>query len=301
LDTPQVELHYSHSTRWKFPPVNFSQYTHKFLAYFAYKIEFLPNRIRIFTLGNPLSIPIIHHFLLFHSLRYLISKKGFLLLHAGAVVHKENSYIFSGYSGSGKTTITSMLTESGKGEISFHSDDYIIVTPDNKSLAYQTRYHTYINHLTFFPRLKKILKPSEILLLYFFSGIRNVTKCMIRWPLRIKINRMWNSSKITTTANPAALILIYGTNHTTSKIQVAKKDSYAIEKILAMNFFQCEKFIQLIKMSDSISNMDSWLEDWKARERKSIKRMVDCIPVYDFHRSSNMTNIDKLTDWVVNH
>ena len=73
--------------RYTFLPTSsgLTAHTHKLLARWGYRIQLAKDHIELDVNGNQMSIAMVHHMLLHHSIRYLAAHHGVLMLHAGAM------------------------------------------------------------------------------------------------------------------------------------------------------------------------------------------------------------------------
>lgn len=89
-----------------------------------------------------------------HPLVYLKSlEKGFLLMHAAAVSSKEGVHVFPAQGGTGKTTLSLKLVDSG---LNFYGDDLICISSDAKAYPYPRPLHLFREHIDLFNRLETI-------------------------------------------------------------------------------------------------------------------------------------------------
>lgn len=115
----------------------------------------------------PLVMAVFLETMLLAPLFYWIGlKKGFLLVHAAAISRDETGTVISAVGGSGKTTLTLRLVDSG---LNFMGDDLTFIKPDGTILAYPRPLHLFsyvTNNLDFIKlnsRLKTIIRFKDVI------------------------------------------------------------------------------------------------------------------------------------------
>jgi hypothetical protein len=273
---PQVELNF-HPLSGKIPD-GFARASHKVLARWAYQVEAQPERVAIRAYGNPLSVSLIHHMLVHHSLRYLVSFRDTMMLHAGAVVYRGRSLILTGHGGVGKTTLTSLLLAQGGPEWSVHADDYVFLTAAGESLAYLTRAHIYRSLLNPIPELKKVLTRAERLRLEAFWRMR--TLAGIKLPVRIPLARLWPGRPVAVKAIPAALVVLQRGEVSQPVLRQIPLEQAPINDLLEMNFGEARNFLDLTMRSLSAPGWIAMVEQWRHNEQAVLQQVVQRVPVY---------------------
>jgi len=276
-DIPQVELVY-HKLSGRVPEVGFARASHKMMARWAYWVSVQPERVAIRAYGNPLSVSLIHHMLVHQSLRYLVSFRDALMLHAGAVVHGGRSLILTGQGGVGKTTLTSLLVERGGPEWSVHADDYVFLTASGESLAYLTRAHVYRSLLGLVPEVKQILTGAERVRLEAWWRLR--TLAGIKWPVRVPLSRLWPGRTVVMKASPAALVLLERGQASQPLLKRLPPEQAPVDDLLEMNFDEARHYLELVGKCLPAAEWQSLAADWRQREKAVLQQVVQRIPVY---------------------
>jgi len=281
---------------------NLTSHTHKFLARWDYKIDFKEKGIEITAFGNGFAIAMIHHMLLHPSLRYLVSLQGVLMLHAGAIVHNGYSWLFTGYGGAGKTTTVSLLLKKlGKGK-ALHADDYVFISPGEKTFSYLTRAHLYLNLLSWLPELKEKLTAGEKMQLWLLGKTRQWTREGLKWPLRMSLERMWDGYEPVSEAIPAGIIWLERAEEKKSSIAPFTPKSQDVDKLAEMNFYEARHFLALVKKSNAVTDFEGWLTDWKSREKALLMRSVEATPSYLLkisHETQDTLFLDELVQMMI--
>ena len=277
-------------------PENFTKHTHKLLARWGYRINIKEKSIDIDAIGNNTSISLIHHMLLHPSLRYLAALQGVLMLHAGAIVLDEQSWLFTGYGGAGKTTTVSLLLQKlGRGKV-LHADDYLFISPGVRTFSYLTRAHLYLNLISWLPELKTYLSPKEKQRLWFFGQARKWSGERLKWPLRMAFNRMWQGYEHAPEATPAGIIWLERSHQNTSSISPFNPTQQDIEKLAEMNFYEARHFLELVRKANAVPDFEKWLDEWKVREMALLKRSLEETPSYILEISHNTQDLSFLSD-----
>lgn len=278
-DVPTVEFHFN-----KHPLATqsqaFTHHSHKGIARWSYHLEMTRDSIKIVATGNRLSIPMIHHMLLHHSLRYLAAQKGVILLHAGAIVNAGRSLILTGKGGAGKTTTTSLVLAEGAGEWDYHADDYVFITPEPASLAYLTRSHLYRTLLDWVPEIDQRLTRREKIRLDLFGNLRSLSKENVKWPVRMSLKRMWPDLEPVMKASPAGLLVLKRGDLEEPTLERLSSPGDMLEDLISMNFTEARHFLQLIQKNQSVPEFQTWLAEWRSREKALLERLLTLIPAY---------------------
>jgi hypothetical protein len=257
------------------PPEDFTRYSHKWVARWAYKLIISPAKVDIRVYGNRFAVPMVHHMLVHPSLRWLSAMRGTLLLHAGAVVRNEKSLIFTGKGGTGKTTITSLVMASSP-EWQLHADDYVFIQPGATSLAYITRSHLYRNLLKWVPLVSSRLTGWERIRLEFLGRVREWSHERIKWPVRVSPEQLWPDRDIADIAYPAAILLL---EHGETANLLPVDDILSTSNgLLEMNFGEARHFLQLLEKAGALDA--AWLEAWKRIELNLMEKILVAVPSY---------------------
>jgi hypothetical protein len=289
---PKVSLHFEYKPGWITCPTGYSRQTHKAIAHWVYRIEFSNNQINIDAYGNYFAIPMVHHMLLHPGLRYLTSRQGTLMLHAGAVVYRGSSLIFTGHGGAGKTTTTSLTLTSGGKDWAVHADDYVFLLAGPKSQAYITRSHLYRDLLSLLPEIGAQLSRSERLRLEIFGQLRSWSNDRITWPVRLPIDRLWPGHNIAMTAVPAALLLLEKTDSNNLELNHVDPGDVPVNSLIDMNFREARHFLNLVRKNQSVTNFTSWLASWQTAEYSLLEKRTKDIPVYVLKRPKDVETLN---------
>jgi hypothetical protein len=274
---PLVELVF-HKLSGRVPEAGFARASHKVMARWAYRVSVQPERVAIRAYGNRLSVSLIHHMLVHHSLRYLTSFRDAVMLHAGAVVYGGRSLILTGHGGVGKTTLTSLLLAQGGPEWSIHADDYVFLTASGESLAYLTRAHVYRSLLEPVPELKQVLTGAERVRLEAWWRLR--TLAGIKLPVRVPLSRLWPGRPAVMKASPAALVMLERGQESQPQLKRLPLEQAPVDDLLEMNFGEARYYLELVSKCLPAAEWQSLAADWRQREKAILQQVVQRIPVY---------------------
>jgi hypothetical protein len=295
-ESPQVILKFEYKPGWIPCPPGYTRHIFKALAHWAYRIEFSGDQIIINAFGNHWAIPMVHHMLLHPALRYLASKHGVLMLHAGAVAHRGCSLIFTGHGGAGKTTTTSLTLAKGGNEWAIHADDYVFLSSGPKSFAYITRSHLYRDLIALIPEIGNRLTNSERLQLEIFGSIRSWSRDQITWPVRLPVDRLWPEYPINFDAIPAALLILEKGDSTSLRLENIDPFEAPVDDLIDMNFGEAGHFLNLVKKNQAVSNYTSWLGEWRHNEHNLLEQRIKEIPVYSLKRPGDVETLAPFQD-----
>ena len=273
-----VSLQWNHSPIPVKPRGEYSFHMHKILARWFYRLEFSEEKITIAAQGNRIALHMVHHMLVHPSLRYLCSYDGSLLLHGAGVVRNNRSLVLTGPGGAGKTTSSSILLDAGGTDWGLHADDYVFLDHAGVSYGYLTRSHLYSGLLKWVTDLGERLTRREKIQLSLFGNIRRWSGNAVKWPVRITPQRMWPGRQYSPQARVAG-VLILERGQGELDLELLEPHQVPVESLLTMNFFEARHFIRLVKKNlPDLS--ESWLDDWRTRERTLLERMTRTLPFY---------------------
>jgi hypothetical protein len=280
LDARLVRLKWIKNLSFRPSGIDFHFQKHKCLARWSYKIARDEMGFEIEALGNRLAIPMVHHMLVHPCLRYLCALSNTLMLHGSAVVFQNQSLIFTGAGGVGKTTISSLLLHQGGEDWKLHADDYVFLSAGSESFSYITRSHLYRNQIRWVPSIKNVLTKRERLHLEFFGRLREFTRDGIKWPLRVESSRLWPDHAIAPHATLGAIILLSRGDLDGPVLERIEAEEEVIDNLVKMNFTEARHFIELIRRDFDEIDFKNWLHEWEERERILLIGILKASPLF---------------------
>jgi hypothetical protein len=273
-NTKLIRLKWTRSLSLKPSDMDFHFQKHKIFARWSYRIAWDEVGLSIEAVGNTFALPMVHHMLVHPGLRYLCTQKGALMLHGSAVVFQDQSLVFTGAGGAGKTTISSLLLKHGGKDWKLHADDYVFLKEGSQSFSYLTRSHLYRNQIGWIPAIKTMLSTRERLHLEFFGRLREITQDGIKWPLRIEASRLWPDHDVASHASLGAVILLSQGNLDQPSLKRIDITEQVVEDLLKVNFHEARHFIQLIRRDFGNEDFKHWLQNWREGERILLNRIL---------------------------
>ncbi len=261
------------------PPGPTVTHWHKFLARWRYRVEWQADRVVFWAWGNRWAIPMVHHMLVHHALRWQAAHQGWLMLHAAAVVREGRSLLLTGPGGAGKTTTSARLLATARW--GFQADDYVFLDPTTaRSRAYVTRSHLYLPLLRHVPQVGKRLRPRERWALRAFGYLRAWSRDALKWPVRVPISRLWPGVAIVPEAQIQALVVL--TPGEAPRLEQVDDPEALLPLLLEMNFYEARHFVHLLEKAQA-RPPGGWT-DWRAREAAALRRLLARVPVYRLYR-----------------
>jgi hypothetical protein len=297
---PEVILRFTRRDFMLSAPAGYTWHTHKGLARWGYRMQIENQRIEIDAVGNRFAIPMIYHMMVHPSLRYLVSLKGILILHAAAIARQGKSLILTGKGGTGKSTTCSIALAVGGLEWSEHADDYVFLGPGPTSYAYLTRTHIYRYMLKSVPELGAYLTGRERVGLELFGRLRSLSGGGIRWPVRVEPERMWPGRARELSASPAGLFMLRRSNGGQPGFALFEDNPNLVDDLLKMNFGEARHYVMLVKKCAVLADYDTWLAGWQACERALIEQRLAEIAVYDLSLPTNKADWDSFAPALIN-
>ncbi len=255
----------------------FRWHRHKLLARWRYRIELGEDGVLIEAAGNRLSVPMVHHMLVHPSLRFLVGRKGTVLLHGAALARKGRSLVLTGRGGAGKTTASSLLLAYGSPAWELHADDYVFVGPGPESHAYLTRAHLYRDLLRWVPAVAGRLSRRERLALEVFGRLRAWSHEGLKWPVRVGAERLWPGRAYQAQALLAGVLLLRRAQVPHPMLEPIGEADDPVGELLEMNFFEARHFIRLVGRAPTPAP-SGWLDAWRAREREALVQLQSRVP-----------------------
>ena len=279
LDGPEAKVSLAWQRRPAFGavPPGHRRHTHKLLARWNYRLQLGPNHVELHAAGNRTAIAMVHHMMVHPALRYLVSRRQALLLHAASVVLEGRSLLLTGSGGVGKTTTASLLLAYGDPRWRLHADDYVFLRSDGTSLAYPTRSHLYQNLMTWVPELGDRLRPSERLRLRLQWWLRRGLG--VKLPLRLGAARLWPGRTIAPQAEAAAIVLLQRGAGDQPRLTRLESGAFPVEALIEVNFQEARHFLRLVRQADD-GAAERWLEAWRSSETETLRALANRIPAY---------------------
>ena len=300
-DLPEVILRFKRQDFMVSAPAGYTWHSHKGLARWGYRMQIDGQRIEIDAVGNRFAIPMIYHMMVHPSLRYLVSKKGILILHAAAIASRGKSLILTGKGGMGKSTTCSVALAVGGLEWSEHADDYVFLGPGPTSYAYLTRTHIYRYMLKSVPEFGAYLTRSERLGLELFGRLRSLSGGSIRWPVRVEPERMWPGRAREMSASPVGLFMLRRSNREQPGLAPLADRQNLVDDLLKMNFGEARHYLMLVKKCGTLNDYNEWLADWQGRERELIEQRLAEMAIFDLSLPSNKADWDRFAPVLINN
>ena len=243
-------------------------------------MELAENNIILNVTGNRFAVPMVHHMMVHSSLRYLVSYHGAVLFHSGGLAMNGLSILFTGRSGVGKTTTTSVLLSSQNQKWSLHADDYVFLSRNKGSLAYLTRAHLYQELLVWIPSLARRLSAKEKMLLKLFGSLRSLSRERIKWPVRLDLHRLWPAHEICSVGEPVALVLLSRGSVDEPVLSQEEPGPDLVAELVAMNFHEARHFISLLQRQQLPPETESQIEEWREREKTILTSWIRKVSFY---------------------
>ncbi len=275
---PRVIVRFQRS--YRLGRAGYTHHAHKIAARWDYRLSIAPQEITIEAHGNRTAIPMVHHMLVHHSLRYLVSFQGNILLHAGAVARDGKSLIFTGKGGIGKTTTTALVLSVGGPDWGIQADDYVFLDADGASRSYITRAHLYRSLLAWVPEISDKLAPMERVKLQAFGLLREKSGERVKWPLRFPLDRLWAGHNLVDEARPAGLVLLQRGDVSEPALEKVIADAATLNDLLDMNEHEGGHFLALLEKSGAVPDVERLRSEWRQREHAALERFLTCVPIY---------------------
>jgi len=255
-------------------------HSHKVLARWAYRIGLDGQGAHIEAQGNGWAIPMVHHMLVHPALRWTVSQRGTLLLHAAALTIHGRSLILTGSGGAGKTTTAALLLAYGDAAWRPHADDYVFLSADGSSLAYPTRSHVYQSLVNWVPAVGRRLTAGERLRLRLLWAVRRASGERVKWPVRVESSRLWPGRDIVDTAQASAIVILRRA-HSRSRPTVSPiaEEDFPLRALVRMNFDEARHFVDLVEKGDG-PKPRRWREEWERSESEILRKVADIVPAY---------------------
>ncbi|NPA05892.1 MAG: hypothetical protein GXO54_00595 [Chloroflexi bacterium] len=255
---------------------------HKGLAFWRYAVQPEAEGLHLWAWGNRWAGVLIQHMLVHHGLHWLLSQRGTLLLHAGAVVIDGQSWLLIARGGVGKTALTAhLLAQLGPQRAQLHSDDFVFIAPHAhppQSNAYITRAHLYQHHLKAIPGLAARLHAAEIRRLRWLGWVRRLSRGRLRWAVRVPLSRLWPGYRVADRATVGGWIWLEP--GPTCRGPEPWPANAAHEAIVAMQFYEARHFIRLVERARPKNWPADWLDSWHAREAALVAALLQARPGY---------------------
>ena len=285
---PKVALAWERASGFGVVPPGHRRHAHKFLARWSYCLRLGENRVELQAAGNRTAIPMVHHMMVHPALRYLVSRRQALLLHASSVTLEGRSLILTGSGGVGKTTTASLLLAYGDPRWCLHADDYVFLKADGTTLAYPTRSHLYQNLMTWVPALGDRLRPAERLRLRLQWWLRRALG--VRLPLRLAASRLWPGRTIAPQAEAAAIVVLRRGSGDHPRLTPVAAGALPVEDLIEVNFQEARHFLRLVRSAGVDDGAGGWLETWRDSETETLRSLAERIPGYSLEIPSRVSS-----------
>ncbi len=254
--------------------------SHKLIARWRYRLDWQPDGLQIKAMGNRPAIPMVHHMLVHHGLRYIGSQHGLLLLHAAALVRGQRSLLLTGRGGAGKTTTSSLVLAYGDEDWRLHADDYVFIAPDSQTYSYLTRAHLYLPLLRWIPELAARLSPAERLQLELLGRVRRMSGDRLKWPVRVSTEHLWPHRMNAARAKLGAVVFLEKGSENGDLLEEIEPSENLIADMMEMNFREAGHFRRLVEAAPGGPPASAWWEVWKKRERRLLEPVLPEVRCY---------------------
>ncbi len=245
---------------------------HKVLAAWRFRWHGEAHGFHLEAWGNRWAIPMVHHMLVHHGLRWLTAQQGWVLLHAAGVARNGRGLVLTGPGGAGKTTTASLLLATGRWRIL--GDDYVFLHPSGRMAPYRTRAHLYRTLLAWVPQLRERLTLRERLALAVWGRVRAWSRERLKWPVRVPLERLWPQSPPPAEARLGAVVLLVpGPSAALEPLSVPQ----ALEVLLPMQRYEARHFVRLLGRA---GYPEDTFHPWWEQEARGLREVLEGVPVY---------------------
>ena len=200
-------------------------------------------------------------------LRYLLVRKGALLLHSSCVATPAGSVLISGIRHTGKTLL--MMEALARGA-SLLSDDYTFVSAENEAFCYPKKVNLFVTHFCEIESLKEVwnrLPLADRLRMRFFNFVRRVTRDYMVLGYQKFLTELLPQVTIQNSAPLKKIVLL--TRQPTSAFAVRRNldPRETAAKLAANNQWECNTFQRML-LAYRYGNPTGGPSEWIAREEE---------------------------------
>jgi hypothetical protein len=210
-------------------------------------------------------------------LRLKFARRGHALVHAACVAKDGRSVLFPAGSAVGKSTLTLQHAAAG---YPVQGDNYVIVTPDGRTLAFPRRMRIYSDLRSTAPKVFRMLPAVERRRLRVAAMIKRLSVGYSNQPRRLTVQQMLPGSAACPEARLSSVFLLQPYTGEGLEGPSPRSLDDAIERIRAINGMEA-KYLETALSATGATPLPSYTEETFVREREVLRQALKDVPIYE--------------------
>ena len=208
-------------------------------------------------------------------LRLKFAARDHALVHAASLAKGGISVLFPAGSAVGKSTMTLQHAAEGQG---VQGDNYVILTPDGRTLAFPRRMRVYSDLPTINPEVYAMLPHRERMRLRWAGIVRRLSAGYANMPRRLSLEQIVGErNRVCREAWLSAVYLLKPYKGEGLSGPHPKTAEEAIERILAIGEMESARLVEALPEDQRAKRMEPALR----RERDVLERALAGVPIFE--------------------
>jgi len=210
-------------------------------------------------------------------LRVKMAGRDHALVHAATLNKGDRAVLFPAGSAVGKSTM--MLQHAAEG-YQVQGDNYVIVTPDGRTLAFPRRLRIYSDLPKINPAVYRLLPGRERVRLRLAGLIRTLSAGYANMPRRLTVDELIGDSRICPEAHLDAVYLLFA--HTGPELTgpMPRSADQAIDRIQTINEAEGARLVEALSALPGDGH-EGFMEQVRSRERDVLARALNGVPAFE--------------------
>jgi hypothetical protein len=210
-------------------------------------------------------------------LRLKTAARDHALVHAATLNKDDRSVLFPAGSAVGKSTM--MLQHAAAGN-PVQGDNYVILTPDGRTLAFPRRMRIYSDLIKTNPKVYGLLPGRERFRLRLAGLVRTLSAGYANMPRRLSVDEIFGDSRLSRDARLESVCLLSAYTGEGLEGPLPRSTDETIARIQTINDAECVRLRTVLEANNDEPSL-AVMAEASSREREVLERALNGVPAFE--------------------